>query len=54
MQSLIDSVREVIGSPNFYVDGVLDYGAVTEYFVCSIILLVVISSIFKFLLNLSK
>lgn len=53
MQSLIESVRTVIGTPAFYLaNGEVDYGAVTEYFVCCLVLLVVIGSIFRFLTNL--
>lgn len=53
MQSLIDSIRSVIGTPSFYLpSGDVDYGAVTEYFVCSLVLLVVIASVFRFLTNL--
>lgn len=53
MQSLIDSIRSVIGTPAFYLaSGEVDYGAVTEYFVCALVLLVVIGSVFRFLTNL--
>lgn len=53
LQSLIDSIRSVIGIPSFYLaSGDVDYGAVTEYFVCALVLLVVIASVFRFLTNL--
>lgn len=53
MQSLITGIRSVIGTPSFYLaSGDIDFGAVTEYFVCSLVLLVVIGSVFRFLTNL--
>lgn len=53
MQSLISSIRSVIGTPSFYLpSGDVDYGSVTEYFVCALVLLVVIGSVFRFLTNL--
>lgn len=58
MQTLIEAVREIIGEPNFYINSSSynswDYGAMCEYFICALILLIVISSVFKFILNLSK
>ncbi len=61
MQTLIDALREIIGTPEFYVrlggstsNYSWDYGAMIEYFFAGLILCIVISSIFKFLLNLSK
>lgn len=48
MQSLIDSLRSVIGQPNFYnTSGAIDYAAVMEYFVASVLLCIVVASIFK-------
>ena len=50
MQTLIDALREVLGTPNFYLsNGSLDIGACLEYSVCAILLLVVVSSLFKIL-----
>lgn len=58
MQTLIQAVRQIIGEPNFFMDGSQynswDYGSMCEYFICALILLIVISSVFKFILNLSK
>lgn len=55
MLSIIESLREIIGQPQFYnSQGVIDYGAVTEYFICGILVCIVTASIFKFLLNLTK
>lgn len=49
MVSLIENIRSVLGVPSFYVDGVIDFGAVCEYFVGACILCVVIASVFRFL-----
>lgn len=54
MTSLLDSVREIIGTADFYIEssgysGTWDYGAMTEYLVCAIILVVTIASVFRFL-----
>lgn len=59
MQTLLEALREIIGTPDFYIEngsysGTWDYGAITEYFVCALILLVVISSIFKCIVNAFK
>ena len=55
MLSIIQSLREIIGEPQFYnSQGAIDYGAVTEYFICGILVCIVTASIFKFLLNLTK
>lgn len=49
MQTLIESLRQIIGVPNFYTaDQVIDYGAVIEYVVASLVLLTVISFVFRF------
>ncbi len=59
MQTIIDAMREFIGSGDFYIEngnysGTWDYGAMIEYIIAGVILLVVVSSVFKFLLNLNK
>lgn len=61
MQTLIEALREIIGTPVFYkqLSGyngsyTWDYGAMLEYAVCAIVLCVVISSVFKFLRALIK
>ncbi len=47
MQPIIESLREILGTPNFYLEsGVIDYGAVLEYSVASILLLLVVGSLF--------
>lgn len=59
MQTLIESLREIIGTPDFYIEngqynGQWDYGSMIEYIICGLIVLVVIASVFKFILNWSK
>lgn len=49
MVSVIDGLRQVIGVPNFYIDGVIQYDAVLEYFVASVVVCIVVCSIFKLL-----
>lgn len=55
MQSLINSMREIIGNPQFYLsDGSWDYGSMIEYIGALLLVLIVVSSVFKLILNLSK
>ena len=59
MQTLLEALREVIGSADFYIEngnysGTWDYGAMIEYVLAGLILLVVVSSVFKFILNVVK
>lgn len=59
MQSLLEAVREIIGEADFYIQngnysGTWDYGAMTEYLVCALLLLVTVASIFKLLINWNK
>lgn len=59
MQTVIQALRQILGVPDFYIDGgqysnYWDYGAMIEYFVAALILLIVISSVFKFLMKLVK
>lgn len=59
MQSVIDALRTVLGDPDFYHvlygnNPTWDYGAMLEYFVGALILLITVSSVFKFLLRLTK
>ena len=59
MKSLIEVLREVIGTPDFYItsgsySGSWDYGAMIEYLVGALILMIVISSVFRFLMLLVK
>lgn len=47
LETIINSLREVIGVPNFYTDNVINYGNVFEYFVACVIVCICISSIFR-------
>ena len=55
MQSILESIREYLCTPDFYhvlEDGrtaTWDYGAMLEYAICGILLIVVVSSVFKIL-----
>lgn len=59
MQTVLEAVRSIIGTGDFYIEngnysGTWDYGAMIEYIVCALILMIVISSIFRFLMKLVK
>ena len=60
MQTVIEALRSILGTPDFYkqISGyknyTWDYGAMIEYFVAALVLLIVISSAFKFLMKLFK
>lgn len=53
MTTLLESLRAIIGKAEFYTnygnDWRWDYGAMCEYFVCAVILVVVIASVFRLL-----
>ena len=51
MESLISALREIIGTPDFYQAGQWNYAAMIEYLVASMIVLVVVSSVFKILVR---
>lgn len=58
MQTILEALRTVLGQPDFYKqlthtgNYTWDYSAMIEYLVAALILLVVISSVFKFLIKL--
>lgn len=60
MQTVLEALREIVGQPDFYrvlEDGrsaAWDYGLMLEYLVASIVLLVAVSFVFKFLLVFAK
>lgn len=60
MQSIIDALREIIGTPEFYVrlgnatNYSWDYGAMIEYFFAGLIVCICVASAFKFLINLVR
>lgn len=49
MKTVLESLRSVLGPADFYVEGVLDYAAMIEYFVGAVIVCIVISSVFRFI-----
>lgn len=62
MDTVIEALREVLGTPDFYnvIPGQQnqypqwDYGAMFEYLVASLLLIIVVGSVFKILVNLFK
>lgn len=59
MQTVLDALRTVLGEADFYKvlygnNPTWDYCAMIEYFVGALILLISVSSVFKFLLRLTK
>lgn len=59
MDNLISTLREILGTPDFYIEGnnyssTWDYGAMIEYTIAGILLCVVVSSVFKFIRVLFK
>lgn len=54
MQTIIQTLRSIVGSADFYetgsgYSGTWDYGAMIEYFCAVLILCIVIASVFRFL-----
>lgn len=54
MQTLIQGLRQILGNPDFYIDNgnynsTWDYGAIIEYMIAGVLLIVVVISVFKFL-----
>lgn len=59
MNTIIEGLRYVLGTPDFYkvLNGsnlTWDYGAIIEYFVGALILCIVVSSVFRFIMLLAK
>lgn len=60
MQTILEALRSVLGDPDFYhqltsnSNPTWDYGAMIEYFVGALVLLVTVSFVFKFILRLVK
>ena len=60
VDTIINALREIIGTPEFYVslgnqtNYTWDYGAMMEYFFAALILCLVISGIFRFIFNAVK
>ena len=51
MKPLIESLREILGPADFFIEGAWDYGAMIEYFVAAVILTVVVTSVFRFIVK---
>lgn len=55
MQTVIEALREILGNPDFYIEASSgyssswDYGAMIEYAIAGILVIVVVSSVFKIL-----
>ena len=59
MQTLIEYLRQIIGTPDFYIESgnyssTWDYGAMLEYIFCGIILCIIIAGVFKLLRSAFK
>ena len=60
MDNIITALREILGPAEFYVrfegqnNYTWDYGAMFEYFVASMILMICVSSVFRFIMKLIK
>lgn len=56
MQSIIDALRDVVGTPDFYKvlygnNPTWDYGAMFEYFFGAVLLCIVVSAVFRILIH---
>lgn len=59
MQTILSALRSILGEADFYItngsySNSWDYGAMIEYLVGALILMIVISSVFRFLMLLVK
>lgn len=60
MNTILEALRVILGEPDFYRQMTSgsnyswDYGAMIEYFVGALILCIVVSSVFRFLMCLVK
>lgn len=59
MQTLIQYLRQIIGTPDFYIENgnysnTWDYGAMLEYTICGIIICIIIAGVFKLLRSAFK
>lgn len=60
MNTIINYLREIIGTPDFYVrlggstNYSWDYGAMIEYVLAALLVLIVVSNIFRFIRLLVK
>lgn len=54
MGTIIEALREIVGSADFYIEngsysGTWDYGAMIEYMAAVLVLCIVVSSVFRFI-----
>lgn len=54
MQTVIDYLRDIIGTPDFYIENgnyssTWDYGAMLEYAVAGVLVIIVVGSVFRIL-----
>lgn len=60
MESIINALREILGTPEFYTklgnqtNYTWDYGAMMEYFFAGLILCIVVCAVFRFIVNAVK
>lgn len=49
MQTVLEALRTILGEPNFYIDGAINYNALLEYFVGALLVLCVVCNVFGIL-----
>lgn len=58
METVLSTLRQILGNPNFYQPNqtgyTWNYGAMIEYIVAGILVIVVVSYVFRFLLTVWK
>lgn len=59
MTTIIEALRDILGEADFIIENgnyssSWDYGAMIEYFIGALILMIVVSNIFKFIYKLCK
>jgi len=59
METMLNALRQILGTPDFYIDNgnyssTWDYGAMLEYFFAGVLLCIVVSAVFRFIVNLVK
>ncbi len=52
MQTVLEAIRSVLGSPDFYIEngnysGTWDYGLMLEYLLAGVVLCIVVSQVFR-------
>ncbi len=59
MNTLLQALRSILGTPDFYIENgnyssTWDYGAMIEYLCGAIILMIVVSSVFRLIVRVFK